>query len=171
MNSAALPRSRKDIRALTRKLRKLLGLENKPYFPVLEVIENIFGDPEVFGLEIEVMSLAEMPTEYALTYPNQNRMKIREDVYYGALAGNPRDRFTLCHEIGHYLLHDSKDIAYARGSIPAYMDPEWQANCFAAELMAPAHLIREMSVQEISEKCGMSFQAAEIQFNTLHKSV
>ena len=44
------------------------------------------------------------------------------------------------------------------------MDPEWQANTFAAELMAPYKLIRGLSVEEIMEKCGMSFTAASIQY-------
>lgn len=48
------------------------------------------------------------------------------------------------------------------------MNPEWQANTFAAELMAPFSLIKDMSIEEIMEKCGISRQAATIQYNTYH---
>ena len=59
-------------------------------------------------------------------------------------------------------------VSYARGDIPTYRNPEWQANTFAAELMAPRHLIKNLTVEEIMEKCGMSRQAATIQYNYCH---
>ncbi len=96
-------------------------------------------------------------------------MQIREDVYNGTVEGNPRDRFTLCHELGHYFLHQPEFISYARGEIPKYCQPEWQANTFAAELMAPYHLTKSMSAEEIAKKCGMSKSAADIQYNIYHK--
>ena len=38
-----------------------------------------------------------------------------------------------------------------------------------AELMAPANMVKYMSVAEIMEECGMSKQAATIQYNMIHK--
>jgi hypothetical protein len=35
--------------------------------------------------------------------------------------------------------------------------------------MAPYDLVKNMSVDEIMEKCGMSKQAATIQFNEYHR--
>ena len=92
-------------------------------------------------------------------------MRIRSDVYEGAVKGRPRDRFTLCHELGHYILHQPEFMSYARGDIPRYRQPEWQANTFAGELMAPYDLVKDMSIEEIMKKCGMSRQAATIQYN------
>ena len=43
-----------------------------------------------------------MEDMYGNTNTATNTMRIRSDVYRGAIAGNPRDRFTLCHELGHY---------------------------------------------------------------------
>ena len=65
----------------------------------------------------------------------------------------------------HYLLHDETNISFARSinEIPAYVDPEWQANTFAAELLIPKKLIKDLSVEEIMRKCGVSRQCAEIQ--------
>jgi len=45
-------------------------------------------------------------------------------------------------------------------SIKPYEDPEWQADCFAGELLMPYHLIQEMSKEEIMQKCKVSFTAA-----------
>ena len=90
-------------------------------------------------------------------------MRIREKVYNGAVKGNARDRFTLCHEFGHWLLHQPESVSFARGDIPKYCDPEWQANVFAAELMIPYHKTRDMAVEKITVECGVSHSCAEIQ--------
>ena len=75
----------------------------------------------------------------------------------------------IIHELGHYFLHQPESMSHARGNVPRYRDPEWQANTFAAELMAPYSLTKDMSVQEIMKECGMSKQAATIQYNEYHK--
>ena len=106
-----------------------------------------------------------MEDTYGTTNTGMNIMRIRSDVYEGAIQGNPRDRFTLCHEVGHWFLHQPDSISFARGNVPRYRDPEWQANTFAAELMAPYELVKDMTISEIMEKCGMSMQAATIQYN------
>jgi hypothetical protein len=65
--------------------------------------------------------------------------------------------------------HIPHSISFARGKIPRYRDPEWQANTFAGELMAPYELVKDMSAEEIAVKCKMSRQAAKIQYNEYHK--
>ncbi|MNV76712.1 hypothetical protein D3C71_1700840 [compost metagenome] len=90
-------------------------------------------------------------------------------MYDRAVAGTPRDRFTIAHEIAHYLLHSPKTVAYARAvgpqKVPAYLDPEWQANAFAGELLAPPQLIIGLEVSEVERLCGVSRTVAEIQLN------
>lgn len=150
-------------------LRKLCGMQEQLYFPIVEFIEWVLGDPDNNGFDFEVVPEAEMKDTYGTTNTASNVMRIREDVYERACAGVPRDRFTLCHELGHYLLHQPQFISYARGDIPTYRQPEWQANTFAAELMAPYSLVKNMTADEIAEKCGMSKAAANIQYRTYHK--
>lgn len=108
---------------------------------------------------------------YGVTYTGKRIMRIREDVYIGAIQGRPRDRFTLCHELGHFLLHTPERVTFPRGDVPAYMNPEWQANVFAAELMAPHSLVKGMTADEIALRCGMSITAAEIQYKEYHKAM
>ncbi|MCI5952540.1 MAG: ImmA/IrrE family metallo-endopeptidase [Anaerostipes sp.] len=165
MQAVAEPLSRKNIRNITMKLREIIGLEQEPFFPIVEFIEWVLGDPKN-DFDFEIVDSDRMD-EYGTTNTITNIMKIRSDVYEGAVKGNPRDRFTLCHELGHFILHQPEYISFARtDECPAYKNPEWQANVFAAELMAPYSIVRGWTAETISEKCGMSMQAAEIQRKT-----
>lgn len=162
MQISAIPRSRENIRKITKWVRKQLNMEKTLNFPIVEIIELLASDEkEVF--DYEIVDEREMTDTYGTTNTVSNIMRIRENVYEGAINGNPRDRFTLCHEFGHWLLHQPECVSFARGNIPKYCDPEWQANTFAAELMVPYYLVEGMSVEEIVEQCGVSYTCAEIQ--------
>lgn len=170
MNVAAEPLSRIMIRKIAWEIRKLAGCDKIIYFPIVHFIEWVLANPENdMGMEFEIVEPYEMQDTYGTTNTGSNAMQIRSDVYDRAVLGSARDRFTLCHELGHYLLHQPEAISYARGNIPVYRNPEWQANTFAAELMAPQILVKDMSIDEIMENCGMSRQAATIQYHEIHK--
>ena len=158
-----------NIRNLTRHVRKIAGYEKEAFFPIVQFIEFVLGDPDNPDFNFEIVEPWEMEDMYGTTNTGTNTMKIRKDVYERAVKGVPRDRFTLCHELGHYLLHRPEVMAYARGSVPRYRDPEWQANTFAGELMAPYDIVKDMSAEQIASACGMSMQAARIQYQEYHK--
>ena len=164
----AEPLSREKIRKFTLELRKLLKLENEIYFPVIPFLEVILPtiDP---NFEFHIVTGEELPNKYAVAYPEENLIKIREDVYERAINGVPRDRFTIAHEIGHLILHTDNRIALARDmdmvNIPSYRDPEWQANTFAGELLVPYELTMDMSLKEIEINCGVSKYVAKIQID------
>lgn len=155
------PMSKKQIWYIAKEVRKLLGVEDELYFDIVPIIEYLVHK-EV--LNMEIVDINEMPYDYGRTIPGDNVIRVREDVYRRAAEGNPRDRFTMCHEFGHFLLHTIDRVSFSRGNVPAYMDPEWQANEFAAEIMAPVDMIEGLSINEIASRCGMSYQAAEKQF-------
>ena len=46
MNVAAMPLSRKKIRNLAFELRKIMGWDDEPYFPIVHFIEWILANPE-----------------------------------------------------------------------------------------------------------------------------
>lgn len=102
---------------------------------------------------------------YAYYDLENNQMTISTSVYEGAYNDNGRDRFTIAHETGHYFLHKNGCL-FARTEIevPAYRNPEWQANTFASALLIPREQTKYMSVSEIVQKCKVSYQAAEIAF-------
>lgn len=166
----AKPLSRKKIRELTLSLRKLLELDDEPFFPIVHLLEMILpeADPK-FNYVIE--PIEEMPNEYALCYPKENMIYIREDVYERAIKGVPRDRFTIAHEIGHYIMHKPERMKLARNEQskkqPSYLCPEWQANTFAGELLAPPHLIKGFDKYEVTQRCGVSNKVGEIQLQQI----
>jgi Zn-dependent peptidase ImmA (M78 family) len=72
----------------------------------------------------------------------------------------PRRRFTIGHELGHWVMHRAQEQAvYCRPrSIsekerPQLPPPEEEANAFAAALLMPAHLLREQY-----DRDGRSFE-------------
>ena len=168
----AAPVSRNDIRRFVRKLKKISGFENVLYFPVIEFLENVL--PMIIpDFQLEIVPQNEMGNKHGETFPNKNVIRIREDVYERAVAGEGRDRLTIGHEIGHLFMHEEESISLCRlepgKRIPAYADPEWQADAFGGELLASSYLIRGMNAFEVSDRCGVSIKAATIQLRTLDK--
>lgn len=166
----ANPISRKKIREITNFIRKQFGLSDETFFPVIHFLE--FGMPEIDNnFNFEVVPINEMNGCYAETYPEKSKIDIREDVYDRATDNIPRDRFTIAHEIGHFIMHRPGRIAFARGNrleqLPAFKNPEWQANTFAGELLAPPNIIRGWSLHEVTKNCGVSQMVAEIQMSQL----
>ena len=53
---------------------------------------------------------------------------------------------------------------------PAYKDPEWQAKALAGELMMPRNLIKNYTIEQIAQKCGVSIEGAKVHYKLIHKS-
>ncbi|NLK87794.1 MAG: ImmA/IrrE family metallo-endopeptidase [Clostridiaceae bacterium] len=140
------------------------------FFPIVEFIELILPkiDP---GFELEILTREEMGTKHGLTLPDKKCIRLREDVYIRACNNEGRDRLTLAHEVGHYFLHDSSSVQHARlqpgEEIKAFEDPEWQASAFAGELLVPAHLAKGLRPADIAYMCGVSNEAALMQYNKI----
>ena len=138
-------KSRADLRRLTCILRKHLHLEEVLYFPIVELLDvmtELFDD---FNYEIVDDSVLSKKV-HADTDIRTGHIRIKESVYEGACNGEGRDRMTIAHEIGHYFTLCFCGFRLERnisgGRIPAFRDPEWQAKCFAGELMVPAPLVK-----------------------------
>ncbi|WP_114192496.1 ImmA/IrrE family metallo-endopeptidase [Edaphovirga cremea] len=137
----------------------------------MEVIE--FALPQLIpGFMFEAGDINDMGGTHGLTYPQENRLILREDIYEGALNGNGRDRMTAAHELGHLLLH--KNIAFARAApgvnIRAFESSEWQAKCFSGELLVPAThsaVFKTMPAEKVAIVCGVSVDAARYQVNRM----
>lgn len=161
--SVAKPVSILQLRELAYDFRKVLGLEDQLYFPVVQLVEWLL--PRLSDFDFEILSKEEMPQTYAFTVPDKGIIYIREDVYDGACDDQGRARFTIVHELAHLIFHTKDNIVFARSDmkVPAYSDPEWQANTFAAELLIPKHLVEGLSIDEVIDKCNVSRSCAEIQ--------
>lgn len=170
MDCKAIPLSRNKIREFARLLRKAFDIPVSAKFPTVEFLE--FG-LKSFGFDYDICEKSELDNCYAKTIPEEKVVKIREDVYIGAIKGIPRDVFTILHEVGHVIFHNNRTIEFARNEekIPIYMSPEWQANTFAAELLVPADCITGMTEKEIVNVYGCSYEVAYIQMRQNKKIV
>ena len=153
-----------------RLLKKNVGLEYELYFPILSFVENIL--PILIpDFQFEVVPEAEMGNKHGETYPSKNLIRIREDIYLRAAAGEGRDRLTVAHEVGHLFLHEDDSIALCRlepgDKLKPYEDPEWQADAFGGELLASSYLIEGMNSREVEKMCGVSAAAAKVQLKSI----
>jgi hypothetical protein len=102
-------------------------------------------------------------------------------VINSAIRENSRRRFTLAHEIGHFLLPDQQELSSpcAKDAIESWdeqlVNPELEANRFAAELLIPSTSLAPFlrvepsfeSVRQIAEQCETSLTASTFQLITL----
>ncbi len=172
MNSRLMapPLSKNNIEIYAHCVRKHFGIQKCMYLPIMTIVECILPkfDPE---FNFVTLYESEMFGEYARYCPQTNTLSVRQDVYLDACNNDPRHRFTIAHELGHYFLHNEIS-AFSRCSegdiIPSYRDPEWQANTFAASLLMPKDLIMGMTPEQVALKCGTSLQAAKIALKSIH---
>lgn len=169
--------SKKNITYHANLLRSKLNIETE-IFPIQLVLEVIF--PKIFPTYIfhvaekDYMSQSYGKTVEAMTTPNNMLIEVREDIYEKLQNNDPRARFTLAHEIGHLVLHQNPIFARSstQESTPTYCNSEWQANTFAAELLAPIELVKTCSSsQAVQEKFLLSRSAAENRFKDSKKTV
>jgi len=162
-NFKAKPISRREIRELAKAIRKKCGLEEFHRIPVCFffewIMEKLFPD-----FEWEIVADYTM-SEEGVTFSGANKIIIRQDVYVAACHGEGRARFTIMHEIGHFLLHGLKRVVLCRlvsgETLKSFENPEWQADTFAAEFLMDYDLIQGMNYIQVSEKCGVTYRAAK----------
>lgn len=170
-SSRVTPRSKANIESQTNMLRRQFDLSHEPYFDIVAFVENAL--PVVIpDFSFIIVEDHRLKNDHALTLPDKKIMLVRESVYKGACDGIGRDRFTLAHELGHFILHPGIPKAFAQNKsgvkLKAYEDSEWQANTFAGLLLAPTHLIRGKSIPEICNEFGLSFSAANVRYRQLN---
>ncbi len=163
------PLSRMDIRRMTTEIRRSFDLQNQLYFPVLHALEIFPIIDETFFYE--VVEDDQLPHDTHAEYSVENNcIRIKNSVYIGAYNGFGRDRMTVAHEIGHYILIRQHGIKLSRSfgnTIETCRDPEWQAKCFGGELLIPACLVKGMAPYQVAVKCGVSLDAAAYQLTKI----
>ena len=108
----AKPTSRKDIANIADKLRYVLGIQDIMWVDVIYILENVMPiiDEEFY---LDIVEDVELDA-HARAYPENHMIRIRESIYEGARQGKGRDRFTIMHEIFHFIWHDRNEISFAR---------------------------------------------------------
>lgn len=165
-NFIATPMNRAEIRSLAFQVRSNFGFGKTLRFPILEFVELALPQIDK-NYAFEVADFRELGQSHGLTEREGDfvTIKIREDVYDLAYDEAGRDRGTVAHELGHYLMHARSPTLHRHfgGEVRTFEDPEWQAKCFQSELLVPKHLVLGMSAEEAASACGVSLQAAEYQ--------
>ena len=125
---------------------------------VIKLVDDVLPQ---FGVHVLPASREELGHRAGATDPKGDRevdILVSEDVWDDLLKPAPRCYFartTICHEIGHAVLHVpvlrrrlllTDGLARVeRRSLRAYEDPEWQAWTFAGCLLMPSPALRILS--------------------------
>ena len=161
----ALPTSKKRIEEYVQQLRSHCQLDNVFPFPIMHLLEHLL--PQMFpDMTLMLETVEDMPLVEGETMPGTNTIHIREDVYYAACAGDGRARFTVAHEIGHFLMHTPDSIVLCRlepGTVlKPFENPEWQADYFAGYLLALTEDAMGLSKKQLIQKFQLSEKAAKV---------
>lgn len=101
-------------------------------------------------------------------------------ILYNTMNSAARSRFTIAHEIGHFILGHVEKAPYRevrtpvlfRSSGPPETPEESAANVFASRLLAPACVLWGLGVQDarqIERFCWISREAAEFRMARMHQ--
>lgn len=172
----AQPQSRANIRKFTEEIRLKFGCDRRLYFPVVEFLETMLTIYQSVGFDYEIVEDDVLPASIQGDMDLQsNYMRIKESVYEGAVINKGKDRFSIAHEIGHFLLANDAGVRLQRNilnrSVSTCEDPEWQAEAFAGELLVPMKLVAGLTAQQIAERCKVSLRAAETQLRCLNRRI
>ena len=166
----ALPRDRNNIRKIAFRIRSQLRLGSDTNVDIVSVLELMVPlvDQEFALIPLEDK---ELPGRYAETRPEEHTIYVKQSVYEAAARGGGWARMILAHEVGHYVLHDSQSVVYAKidpsERLNPDTDPERQADIFAAEFLAPSGAIKRLTPDEVKRQFGVSLSAAR---NQLHQA-
>lgn len=173
------PTSTQRIRHIALRARKILALSDGQFD-----MGNFLEQLSKFGITVDVIDGHEIKgflhhTE-ACCIPESATIYLTNETYEKACNNDPRTLFTIFHELGHLLLMHRREFHREKTSVNTnpkpYMDSEWQADQFAAEILMPIDVIRgEMlnSPEKIASKFGVSAKAATARYNKLmtHKDI
>lgn len=161
-------KSKLQIRNYARYVRRMLKIEGA-YVDIVRLVEVQF--PQFIpNYNFRVVNSEDIDVNMggisACTEVKDGKitMYVLESVYDEALKDRGRARFTLAHEGGHVLMHCTEDIKLNRIECPDKLripienerNSEWQADQFAAELLAPLDMIQGMTKNEIMWKFKVS---------------
>lgn len=106
--------------------------------------------------------------EASIQIYSQDKFKINLSNFHGPL----RNRFSIAHELGHYVLHSKEGRLPIRAARFGNSLQEQEANLFAASFLMPRHLFRnEMKINNnpmhLAAKFLVSLTAAKVRMDYL----
>jgi Zn-dependent peptidase ImmA (M78 family) len=136
---------------------------------------DVEGVAEALDIDIKKQSLESELSGILRKIPESDKWEL----LINAKHHPNRQRYTIAHEIGHYLLHrhlqlEFQDRIFFRGADSS--KEELQANSFASEVLIPESDFRQMvsegknKVDELAQKFGVSTLALRIRAKNLGMS-
>jgi len=165
------PRGIDEIRQSAVNASEVLGLSDQ-VVPLSNFIESL----SAFGITVDVVDdenqVFVMTGVEAVCVPETATIYLTEATYAAARRDDPRTRFTVFHELGHFVLQHNKAMARHNYVAKAYLDSEWQADQFAAEMTMPLETIlrlRLFTPTQIAQHFRVSLPAAIKRVTQLRK--
>lgn len=140
MNFAMRETDRPKLRAARERARNLVSKYSVPSVPVVEVAETN-------GVNVVFVDLGKYAESVAGFLDFRERR-----IYVNKADGPERQRFTIAHELGHWMLHreaferepDRYPVLPRFQSVDKSNAFEQEANAFASELLVPEHLLKQV---------------------------
>jgi putative toxin-antitoxin system antitoxin component (TIGR02293 family) len=158
-----------SIKRLAHGLRHRFGVESE-HAPniadILTTLKKLF--PKV---KIQIVPDSNLPIAEALADWRTQTILLKESLFGALENADARARFTVAHELGHlFLRHEG---ARYRATTKRFVfaverQQEWEAHIFAAEFLAPAHLVSQYkSADEIAQRFQVSLELAKLRLEEL----
>lgn len=166
------PKSRWDIRKIVNSFRKFLDIQNAEYVDVVMLLDILSKRIKGFSYEI-VPNNTFSKKIFGTTDVKTGHIRIKQRIYNAACDGDGFARYTIAHEIGHFILLCVCGLQLAKAAkgarVEKFRDPEWQADCFAGEFLMGYDVVRNYSVKELMNKCVVTEKAARCQYDKFRK--
>lgn len=176
------PISREQLRMIAKAFKSYLGF-NGLFIDVPRMLEVTMDKFPHLDVEIVTDDALDrkifadfIPKNSTLT--NRPLIRIKESVYNNACNPNSnsygRDRMSITHEIAHFILIDQFNVEvieyHGRGTPNLATTAEWQAMALAGEIIMPFEETESIKdILELSNKCGVSTEAANYRINKYMK--
>lgn len=153
------PLSVKDIAEIARRVRADYKIKDEDCFPILDYIRYLY-DQELIGILILDDNDPYLDKNTPAVYNAcDNFIYLKESVINEIESGNYRSNFTLAHELFHYLQNQILNFTFEEVEVrKTYEDPEWQANCFAGELLLPNEFLNNEDNDHLAKHFQVSLE-------------
>lgn len=163
MSFAMNAKARPKLSGARFEARKLAEIYSSPSIPVVEVAEQN-------GVNVVFQDMG----KYAESVAGLLDFNARR-IYVNKADPVARQRFTIAHELGHWVLHRNAFLAdpEAYPVLPRFQRVEdsnafeQEANAFASELLVPRHLLRQVRSAPVSALASVFDVSREMMENRL----
>lgn len=156
-----------EIEQRVKALRRSIGLEHQPRPDMMTVIQKLKANYRHFNYQR--VPDPELPEAEAQWDAEKGLLRMRESVFQAMQRGEPRARWTIAHEIGHFAMkhsgvrNRSTSQTTAERLLLEVKKEESEARRFAAMFLAPCYLLSSSdTVDELVDRFGLSYEAALI---------